>query len=335
MIIKTPRVRQLLANIYSLMFRFYRDAIAWYLQSKLSRAFHSFNENLKKGFDDVTHDIEDGINELYREAAIGSMAMIAMVNGKVGCLETEVRRQRQNYLEHDTTAGHRMIVLMEATWMDSKSPLGVRPRLALPTAELKLETQDIKAAGITLPRACQYAPAIEKFIIGDSGPAQFGAGRFWAAEEDVLHKLRAWMAEGTSHTLWISSPPDPAGTTSAQAAALVVVAGAWQAETPLISHFCQRRQDRVPEGMSIEQVGLVGLVYSLIFQLLQFNGPDDDPLAVSEESFTALNGGKESWDASLEVLQALLVRTPVVMYCVIDGLNDLEWGDGESGVGNF
>jgi len=75
--------------------------------------------------------------------------------------------------------------------------------------------------------------------------------------------------------------------------------------------------------MSIEQVRLVGLVYSLIYQLLEFSGAEDE-LDVSKESLAALNGGKESWSASLEVLRSLLDRTPVLMYCVIDGLNDLE-----------
>ena len=69
-------------------------------------------------------------------------------------------------------------------------------------------------------------------------------------------------------------------------------------------------------------------MYSLLSQLLQFSGPEDQ-LDVSEERLVALDGGKASWDASLKVLRALLDRTPVLMYCVIDGLNDLEWGDGD------
>jgi hypothetical protein len=79
--------------------------------------------------------------------------------------------------------------------------------------------------------------------------------------------------------------------------------------------------------MSIEQLGLVGVVHSLLSQLLQFSGAEDQ-LDASEESLVALDGGKASWGASLKALRALLDRTPVLMYCVIDGLNDLEWEDG-------
>ena len=64
------------------MFQFYQDVIEWYLHSKVSRVFLSFNEKVKNGFKDATEDLEDCINELYREAAIGSTAMVAMIAGK-------------------------------------------------------------------------------------------------------------------------------------------------------------------------------------------------------------------------------------------------------------
>ncbi|KAJ8120670.1 hypothetical protein ONZ43_g2679 [Nemania bipapillata] len=66
---------------------------------------------------------------------------------------------------------------------------------------------------------------------------------------------------------------------------------------------------------------------TLIQQLLQFSAAED-VLDVSVESFAALDGGIHSWDEALKVLRALLDRTPALMYCVIDGLNDLEWGGG-------
>ncbi|KAI1086588.1 hypothetical protein F5B19DRAFT_498199 [Rostrohypoxylon terebratum] len=79
--------------------------------------------------------------------------------------------------------------------------------------------------------------------------------------------------------------------------------------------------------MSVEQVGLIGMVYSLICQLLQFSRPSDT-LRISKESLKALKQEEGSWDIALEVLEALLQQTPVLAYCVIDGLNDLELGDG-------
>ncbi|KAI1348457.1 hypothetical protein F5Y01DRAFT_306769 [Xylaria sp. FL0043] len=332
-IIKTQRLRKKLANIYARMFEFYRDVMKWYLQSRSSRVFSSFNDNLKKGFNDARNVIEDCINELYREASVGSTAMLAILSGKVSSLENELRRQRENYAAQDTSAGRRMVLLMEASWNDRKLAErldSTNPRhLAI---EPMSRVQDVDLSGITRAQARTYCPALKPFIIGDEGPGMFGAGSFWLAEEEVLPKLRAWVVENTApRTLWVSSPYDTEGTTSARAAALAVVAAAWQAETPLISHFCRRPQPReMRPGMSMEQAGLIGLVYSLIHQLLQFNATEDS-LDISTETLTALDGSNRSWGASLEVLRALLDRTPVLMYCVIDGLNDLEWGDGAKG----
>ncbi|KAJ3576263.1 hypothetical protein NPX13_g3754 [Xylaria arbuscula] len=332
-IIKTQRLRKKLANIYARMFEFYRNAIKWYLQSNLSRVFSSFNENLKKECEDATDDIEDCINELYREASVSSTAMIAILNGKVSNLESELRRQRQNYAQQDTAAGRRMVVMMEASWMDSRIA-GRTIESANPTRliETASRVQDVTPAGMTRAQARAHDSTIKLFIIGDEGPGLFGEGKFWLAEDEVLPRLRAWMVEDKlPRTLWVSSPYDMAGTTSARASALAVVSAAWQAETPLISHFCQRPQPRqVRSGMSIVRVGLVGLVYSLIHQLLQFNA-EGETLPFSEEQIAALDGSNDSWETGLEVLRILLEHTPVLMYCVIDGLNDLEWGDGGRG----
>ncbi|RYC65181.1 hypothetical protein CHU98_g1062 [Xylaria longipes] len=332
-VIKTRRLRKRLANIYARMFQFYRDAIKWYLQSKLSRIFSSFNENLKKGCTDAMNDLEDCIKELYREASVGSAAMIAMLNSNYSELKAELQRQRRSYEQHDTLAGHRMFVLMEASWMNSKSSNEtIAPaKLGRLAVDLTHNIEEVASSGITRAEARTYGDAIKAFIIGDEGSGLSSArGGSWVAEDGVLLRLRTWMLENVEpSTLWISSPSDVVGITSARAAALAVVASAWQAETPLISHFCQRLQpNKVRPGMSIEQVGLIGVVYSLIHQLLQFS-EDMEELNVSVESLAALDGRSESWGASLEVLGALLDHTPQQMYCVVDGVNDLEFGNGK------
>lgn len=329
-IIRTRRLRRKLAHIYSHMFEFYKDAIGWYLRSRVSRAFGSFNENLKKGFDDAVAVIDDRITELYREASVSKAAMTAIILGELSDLRSEIRRQRPNYQQHDTSAGHRMIVMLESSWRESKFREGAlessRPARLVEQAS---RVQEVATGRITRARARTYNPIIEGFIIGDEGPGLLGTGRHWIAEDGVLPKLGEWTAQReTSRILWISSPHEVDCVTSARAAALAVVSAAWQAETPVISHFCRRQQRHMLRpGMSIEQVGLLGLVYSLIGQLLQF-GETEDELAIGEETLDALDGRRESWGPSLAVLQELLVHTPMLTFCVIDGLNELEWGGG-------
>ncbi|KAI8960210.1 hypothetical protein F5Y11DRAFT_358597 [Daldinia sp. FL1419] len=333
LIFKTQAIRRKLAEIYAIMFKFYHRTMQWYLHSKLTRAFISFNENLKGSFESTEKELDKEIEELYREAQISQHAMVAILSGDVKRLSAELRYQRMHYEVTDTTAGRRMINLMEASWDGSQFPR--RPHQIEPDSqsllaiEPMLHSQDSAENITTRAQARTYSSTIEQFIIGDEGPGKFSTGQLWVAEDEVLPKLRDWMVEGqTARMLWISSPYEPGGISSAHASALAVVAAAWQAKAPLISHFCQRpRWDKLRAGMGIEQVGLVGLVYSLISQLLQFS-QDEDTLDIGEDVFKMLNGEKKSWDTSLKVLGVLLSHTNVLKYCVIDGLNELELGDG-------
>lgn len=74
-------------------------------------------------------------------------------------------------------------------------------------------------------------------------------------------------------------------------------------------------------------MGLIGLVYSLIRQLLQFNVEEND-LDLSPERFAKLDGTMDSWECSLDLLEDLLDRTRFLPYCVIHGLNKLDWSAG-------
>ncbi|XXH00047.1 hypothetical protein Hte_006388 [Hypoxylon texense] len=349
LVFPTAAVRQKLADVYAVLFRFYRRAIAWYLQKKVDRALASFNESLRAGFESAEAELGREIAELYREADIGGHAVVATVDRKVDGVGRRIddvdrkidymyavlRRQRSDCEAEDLAAGRRMLDLLWDHWMEKQArQLGPaeqqQQQQRLPATEPAPHALQGKPRdAVTLARAREYSAALERYIVGDEGPATYAAGRSWVAEDGVLPKLRAWMVGGSaSRALWISSPPDLGGMTSAQASALAVWAAAWKAKTPLISHFCQRpRRDQLREGMSTEQVGLMGLVYSLLCQLLQFRRAEDT-VNVSEESLKALNGEKGSWETSLKVLEALLGNTPVLMYCVIDGLNDLEFGDG-------
>jgi hypothetical protein len=129
--------------------------------------------------------------------------------------------------------------------------------------------------------------------------------------------------------LWISSPYSPNNSISAaRAAALSVVASAWQAGKPVISHFCKRPYSNlVTKDMTVEEAGLIGLAYSLINQLQQFVG-DDERTEIPTKSLQSLDGSKMSWPKSLEILEALLGRIPKLLFCVLDGLDELEWNGG-------
>jgi hypothetical protein len=109
-------------------------------------------------------------------------------------------------------------------------------------------------------------------------------------------KLHDWIGDETSSpTLWISSsklsPPDIPGS---RAAALNALVTAWTAELPIISHFCERpRFASLAKDCDVKKVGLIGMVYSLITQLLQFEF-EGDAFEVAQSQVEKLNGSDES-----------------------------------------
>lgn len=316
-IYKTQAIRVKLAAIYALMFEFYHKAIEWYLDSRIGRAFRSFNENLKSSFESTKTRINEEVQELYFEAQISNSAMVSVLYGKF-----------------EELPGAIALKLLEESWREGRPLRQAQYFEAVERGPLSYiqSAQDgssqVKEV-ISLTEAREYIQNLERFIVGEEGPTNVGAGSFWVAEEEVLPKLRDWMTErSVPRTLWISSPYERGSVTSARASAMAVVAAAWHAKAPIISYFCKRpQQDELRAGMSIEQVGLMSLIYSLIYQLLQFSRTDDT-LDISEESLKQLNGEMISWETGLEVLETLLDQTPVLTYCVIDGLNDLELGNG-------
>lgn len=313
------------------MFQFYQNTLEWYLQSRYERFMRSFNENLLKTFEDAKKDLEDSITELFREVAVANTAMVAVIEGKLSVLETELVRQRRNYEARDTVAGKRLEKTLEALWaginqIESTIELASL-RHSAPQNQLMQDT----ATTLACDQANDiYNHDLNAFIIEDQVPSNFTKRGSWIVEKDVIHRLQTWITDdAVSRTMWISSPHHTgAGVSGASAAVFAVVAAAWQAETPILTAFCRRpRPDQLRPGMSTEQVGLISLVYRLIRQLLQFNQAGDN-LAMDMNDFRALNGEASSWDASLRVLQALLQNMPVITFCTIDNLNELEWGGG-------
>ena len=338
-IIQTRSMRERLADVYAQFFRFYRDAMEWYLSSKVSKFFGSFNDSVKKKFDDAASAIDSSITEIHREGGIGTSAMVAFMSTDVAEIKNAILHQRQTCTAHDIQAGERMLDVLQDILAEMRSqsrankpcsPLEPRfdPRGAERPAEDKASHNNM-----TRQDALALSHALEDFIIGDEGPALFSDGRIWLAEPEALAdpvaiaKLRRWMSESlNSCVLWISSPYESEGPSVAKSAAMVAVVAAWQAKAAILSHFCQR-SDKASKFRTSEQAGLIGLVYSLVCQLLQFNSREEQ-IDISEERLRKLDGRVESWPDSLEILGLLLDLAPHPLYCVIHNLSGLEWSSG-------
>ncbi|KAF9690573.1 hypothetical protein EKO04_011292 [Ascochyta lentis] len=337
MIYPTKNFRELFSKLYAQVFLFYRDAIHWYAKSKVSRAFDSFNANLTKPYEKAVEQIESHLTEIYREAEVAKSAQMAVF---VEDLEARLRHQREQATEKEDLVfagrqGQRLLLQMHESACieaavcctnNSERIQSVEDELASASTDDILDRAEVKA----------LSGRLVKNVIGSEGPSLFKDGRFWLPEVDVSLKLSDWISPDTPlSTLWISSPALSQGFSSSRAAAMVAAVAAWDSELPVISHFCERpRSGSISQGCTIEKAGLLGLVYSLTIQLLQFN-VKDDAFHFPREQFEGLDGSEKSWPDALLVLQELLRATPHLQRCIIDGLNDLAFSSGAEWCGTF
>jgi hypothetical protein len=177
-------------------------------------------------------------------------------------------------------------------------------------------------------RALSYARHLEAFIVGDDGVNLLSDGKNRLAETAIISKLQNWLGDtSSSQALWISGPLEPQYVSSTRSASLAVVATALEIHTPFVSHFCEKPNGKLPPGhTNRDKVGLIGLLYSLIYQLLQFK-KDDNNLDLSTDRLHQLDGSEESWPKGLALLKDLLHHTKYLPYCVIHALNIFEWSD--------
>jgi Arc/MetJ-type ribon-helix-helix transcriptional regulator len=328
-IVEEKRLQERLADIYALLFRFYRDAMTWFLKSRASRFMSSFNEELKDVYQQAVSDMEGRIEVLYRQADSVKFQILKNMSRNIEDMNEERFRQRQIY-KSDSEVGRKGLQLITETMLDVQKMIRVIMGDGRSPRDIEQEAISYPGKGkqITGQHFRTYTGAVRSVIIGEEGFKFLNQGNLWLVDGVTLAKLEKWMLEKPlARILWISSPMSNA-VSGSRAAALSVLASSLQAEQPIISHFCRRpHQNEVSKQSTSEEAGLLGLVYSLINQLQQFVR-DEDWIEVDEESLQKLDGSRESWSASLQVLAALLRTTPNFPCCVIDGINELEWSGG-------
>ncbi|CAN9105305.1 unnamed protein product [Alternaria alternata] len=341
LVLQTREIRMLFSELYARVFSFYRDAIEWYMRSRTSRFFASFNEKIKDRYVKAAKEIEDTVTEMYRLQSIALFAMQKIRHTEREWHDEIVRQRHQSPdLSDLMAAGERaqqlLLSLHKSMCIQSSAvqPVPSSGRGEFPA----LFNGDTRAHDlINRATARRLAADLQHYIVGTEGHSLFDDGSFWLPEVDVASKLHDWIGnEGSSPTLWISSlefsPPDMPGS---RAAALNALVAAWTAELPIISHFCERpRFATLERDRDVEKVGLLGMVYSLIAQLLQFEF-ESDAFEVAQSRVEKLDGSDESWPIALEMLSALLQATPHLRTCVIDGLNDLTFAAGASWCNGF
>jgi hypothetical protein len=321
-------MREQLSRVYAQVFRFFRDAIAWFISSRRSKFAGSFNETIRERFEDAQKAINKTMKRMFQICSIGTAAMTRMVQRDTAESKAEILRQRQQNTTTGTDPGLFMQEFLRAMYrfqaVDNTgsrySSLGFEERPMVEDAMSSKSAVGRSAARESLSR-------LDEYIVGDEGHALFATGQLWIPDTEVDARLQSWItSNGNSHTLWVFGPASSNDSPSAKAAAMNAVLAAWRVKAPIISHFAERPRWS-EDHLTCEHAGTLGLVYSLILQLLQFS-VDEDDFDISRDDLDRLDGSGDSFSASLRVLHHLLTCTPRLRFCVVHGLNEIEWSGG-------
>jgi hypothetical protein len=330
-LVPTKAMRELFSELYAQVFEFYSDAIEWYMQSKFSRLFKSFNEKIKDRYDRAAIKIEATLTEIFRELDVAKFALAKIQLSAQERTDDMLRQRQQPFdgftvgcagrnAQHLLLGWHRSICIEESAdgsihQEDKRSP----PR------EMGDSGSDTELLDRSAAR--DSATSLKSQVVGREGQDLFGDGKYWLPEVDVSTRLHEFIGPNSrSATLWVSGPSvDRQEMPNSRVVAMHLFLAAWQAEMPLISHFCERpRASTLPKHRKVEETGLIGLLYSLIHQLLQFEF-EDDPFRIPGTELEKLDGSDQSWDQAIDVFTKLLDATPHLSLCVIDGLNELAY----------
>ncbi|KAK0514347.1 hypothetical protein JMJ35_002964 [Cladonia borealis] len=147
-------------------------------------------------------------------------------------------------------------------------------------------------------------------------------------------RLRDWASSGKSGILWVVGPNDNRypSKMSANVAEMVKLF-----QPMPVFHFCELPNPRTTQdGKSVEEIGLVSMVYSIIQQLIEYLPPQNyTSKDFSLNRFTSLDGTVSTLNAALELMRDLMsVCLPWVIF-IVDGIERLDYGQGQQGCEEF
>ena len=158
-----------------------------------------------------------------------------------------------------------------------------------------------------------------------------------ALPNEMFTRLRDWISSDKSEILWVAGPDDHCYPSKMSAIAATMVKLFAEAKPMVIFHFCDLPNLRtIPDGKSIEGIGLISMVYSMIQQLIehlppQFDASNDFGL----NRFTPLDGNISTLDDALELFRDLITLCLPYIVFIVDGIERLDYRKGQQGCKEF
>ena len=257
------------------------------------------------------------LKELYKRQVQYVKNQQAVAIQMVQALAENVREGKNQYVQRVTLQGAQGL---SETRLSSKNiaSFGLKPETAEPSSA--------PTPRFLRTEVLTNAQQLEGYVVGKK---ILNGGMAFPVVMDhlIVHALQQWSVALTPQLLWIIGPSDYALPSNMSSAAMTIALTALKLNVPIVSHFCALPPYGTP---CREETGLIGLIYSLILQILEQMAPEIDSgidLAVSR--FQGLDDSIESWDESLNLLADLLHHFSLpLLLCVIDGLGRLDFEGG-------
>lgn len=144
----------------------------------------------------------------------------------------------------------------------------------------------------------------------------------------IVAALQEWTTSDSSQIINVVGPSQIEELSSTAPIASHCIELATESKIPVISFFCElpRPGTSLPNCVTPEMAALISLTYALIRQLVELFPCTTTtcPSPLDRQSFERLNGCSGSLDDALDVLGQLLDRSPPILLCIIDGLQNLD-----------
>ena len=158
-----------------------------------------------------------------------------------------------------------------------------------------------------------------------------------ALPDEMCARLREWISSDQSEILWVAGPYDHCYPSKLSVIAAAMVKLFAEAKPMVVFYFCDLPSSRtIQGGNSVEESGLVSMVYSMIQQLIEHVPPQFDSSSdFSLKRFTPLHGNVSTLDAALELFTDLIPLCLPYIVFIVDGIQWLDYRRGQKGCKEF
>ena len=148
------------------------------------------------------------------------------------------------------------------------------------------------------------------------------------SSNELIARLHDWISSEKSEMLWVAGPYNKCYPTKMSAiAATMVKLFADEEEATVVCHFCDLPNWRtIPKDKSVEEIGLISMVYSMIEQLIEQGPPQfDSSKDFGLNRFKPLDGNISTLDAALGLMRDLIPLCLPCIIFVVDGIQRLDY----------